>query len=428
MRRLMVLFMLAGSTLAPKANHTAHAATITLPRTGQSACFDADGNTLACAGTGQDAEKQIGVAWPAPRFSDNGNGTLTDNLTGLVWLKHANCFGSLTWQQALTAANSLTGHEGQCDLNDGSSSGQWRLPNREELLSLVTYQQILPADWLNLQGFVSVQPEYWTSDSYTPALTGSTNKWTVHLGEGYTYFASAGSLNNVWAVRDIAGVCGSSNGGTFDTPPVNNLCLEGTPSVSGDWTWECIGSSTAYCSASIQTYWLSVTFSGNGTGQIHSSPADVSCFSGIHTSCSAQFTYGDVVTLIASPDSSTSIFEGWGGDCPGGDTCTFPMLGHRAFTPSFSLAPMIKLDIADQNGYDTLDEAYDAASGTLYAMDTVLEGEWALDGGKDIVLRGGYRADFTARTGYTTIKVKDKLVIKNGSLRVDGVKLSLQTY
>ncbi len=32
-----------------------------------------------------------GIAWPAPRFTDNMNGTVVDNLTGLVWLKNADC-------------------------------------------------------------------------------------------------------------------------------------------------------------------------------------------------------------------------------------------------------------------------------------------------------------------------------------------------
>ena len=30
---------------------------------------------------------------PSPRFTDNNDGTVTDNLTGLVWLKNANLFG-----------------------------------------------------------------------------------------------------------------------------------------------------------------------------------------------------------------------------------------------------------------------------------------------------------------------------------------------
>ena len=44
--------------------------------------------------TGDDGDLQRGVAWPDPRFTDNGDGTVTDNLTGLIWLKNANCFGT----------------------------------------------------------------------------------------------------------------------------------------------------------------------------------------------------------------------------------------------------------------------------------------------------------------------------------------------
>ena len=46
------------------------------------------GNTISWA-TGDDGDLQTGVAWPNPRFKDNLNGTITDNLTGLIWLKDA---------------------------------------------------------------------------------------------------------------------------------------------------------------------------------------------------------------------------------------------------------------------------------------------------------------------------------------------------
>jgi hypothetical protein len=49
------------------------------------------------------------VAKPAltPRFRDRGDGTVKDNLTNLIWLKDANCFGPQTWDNALDAANTL---------------------------------------------------------------------------------------------------------------------------------------------------------------------------------------------------------------------------------------------------------------------------------------------------------------------------------
>ena len=41
-------------------------------------------------GPGDDGEYQMGVSVDS-RFTDNGDGTVTDNLTGLIWLKDAGC-------------------------------------------------------------------------------------------------------------------------------------------------------------------------------------------------------------------------------------------------------------------------------------------------------------------------------------------------
>ena len=49
-------------------------------------------------------EQAVGVEWPNPRFTDNGDGTVTDNLTALIWLKNANCFGVEKWNDALSSA------------------------------------------------------------------------------------------------------------------------------------------------------------------------------------------------------------------------------------------------------------------------------------------------------------------------------------
>ena len=64
-------------------------------------------------------------------LSDNGDGTVTDSSTGLVWLKNANCFGSVNWDEAKTKASQLK--NGQCGLSDGSTAGQWRLPTINKL-------------------------------------------------------------------------------------------------------------------------------------------------------------------------------------------------------------------------------------------------------------------------------------------------------
>lgn len=163
--------------------------------TGQTTCYDTDGTAISCPGTGQDGEIRVGVAWPVPRFTDNGNGTVTDILTGLIWLKNANCFGTQVWTSALTSANLLA--SGQCGLSDGSSVGQWRLPNVNELESLVDEERgdpVLPVGHL----FTGVQTEYWSSSSYA---NDTSYAWRVYMYGGYLYNYSKASYSYVWPVR-----------------------------------------------------------------------------------------------------------------------------------------------------------------------------------------------------------------------------------
>ncbi len=62
------------------------AATIELPRTGQTTCYNASGEEIVCSGTGQDGETQYGAVLPVPRFTTDYYGlTVVDNLTGLMW-------------------------------------------------------------------------------------------------------------------------------------------------------------------------------------------------------------------------------------------------------------------------------------------------------------------------------------------------------
>jgi hypothetical protein len=82
-----------------------------VPKTGQTTSY----------GARDDGALQKGVAWPTPRLTDNGNGTVTDNLTGLIWMKNAIAFGIKTWADALTAANTLASGSG--GLTDGSQAG-----------------------------------------------------------------------------------------------------------------------------------------------------------------------------------------------------------------------------------------------------------------------------------------------------------------
>jgi hypothetical protein len=99
----------------------------------------ATGQTISY-GPGDDGEYQKGVSVD-PRFTDNGDGSVTDNLTGLIWLQNVACLETRgSRQQALLAANTLA--DGTCGLTDGSVAGDWRLSNVRELLSLIDYGRI----------------------------------------------------------------------------------------------------------------------------------------------------------------------------------------------------------------------------------------------------------------------------------------------
>ncbi len=96
------------------------------------------------------------------RFTDNGNETISDNGTGLLWQKCSagksgtNCItgtaSTYTWENALTYCEGLTFAE----------RSNWRLPNINELKSIIDYSTYNPA--INGTYFPETTPlSYWSS-------------------------------------------------------------------------------------------------------------------------------------------------------------------------------------------------------------------------------------------------------------------------
>lgn len=163
----------------------------------------ATGQTTTYA-AGDDGALRKGTAWPEVRFTVNGDGTVTDHVTGLIWLENADCLSPATWNKAVAEANHLT--SGQCGLTDGSAAGAWRLPNLIELESLVDVSASNLA--LTLETYFSnvSSGTYWTSTAYYGGETGSTFAWTIRFSDGEFVNDSvsnvmATSTNAVWAVK-----------------------------------------------------------------------------------------------------------------------------------------------------------------------------------------------------------------------------------
>ncbi len=178
---------------------------IALPRTGQKTCYDSDGSVIDCAGTGQDGECQAGTAWPDPRFKDNGDGTVTDTLTGLMWLRE------ILSDQGSPAKN----YQYISDMNHGNVENfghdSWRMPNFIELKSLFDYNQNypdfpgsnpfskIPVDERCLQSSTSYS--YYSPDDFYSELCFHTGYMSVSS----FYFSIAKWF---WPVRDDKSVTG----------------------------------------------------------------------------------------------------------------------------------------------------------------------------------------------------------------------------
>ncbi len=82
----------------------------------------------------------------------------------------------------------------------------------------------------------------------------------------------------------------------------------------------------------IQTFTLTTSLTGNGTGTISSTPAGISC----GVDCSQIYNFGTVVSLTASAGTG-STFTGWGGACAGTAACTVTMDAVKSVSASFIL-------------------------------------------------------------------------------------------
>ncbi len=120
-----------------------------------------------------------GLSHAGPVFTDNGDSTVTDRATGLVWQQcakgraGAGCAtgtaDEVNWTDALNYCNSL-----------GLAGRSWRLPNVNELKSILDRTTFNPA--IDTAVFPSAEGDYWSASTYVP---NTANAWTVGFDVGY---------------------------------------------------------------------------------------------------------------------------------------------------------------------------------------------------------------------------------------------------
>jgi hypothetical protein len=172
-----------------------------------------------------------------PRYRDNRNGTVKDMCTGLIWLKNANCFGMLKWEEAKEKVANLASEEywktaeekadelemSHCYLmtdelekgdrpllTDESKKGDWRLPTKEEWEAMVEKKYHWPGpslsnaagteQWAKGDVFSNVQTNlYWSGTTDT---IFSSAAWCMYLGTGKENYYFKGGTYYVWPVRE----------------------------------------------------------------------------------------------------------------------------------------------------------------------------------------------------------------------------------
>jgi hypothetical protein len=138
------------------------------------------------------------------RWYDNGNGTVLDMTTGLIWLKDASWGGKYTWGftfgRAGILANgaALTGTP--ATLTDGSAAGDWRMPTIAELFALTTGTEAVLSG--TPRAFSVVQSDfYWSSNIDSIYLTWA---WGIYMDIGGYYSTTETDIkdpHHVWPVR-----------------------------------------------------------------------------------------------------------------------------------------------------------------------------------------------------------------------------------
>ncbi len=137
-----------------------------IPATGQATCYDTSGAIISCVGAGQDGSY---INNPLS-YADNGNGTITDNVTTLMWQKQDD-------GTTRNLANAIT----YCNGLALGGYTDWRLPSRMDIITIVNFGTSYPAiDTTYFPGTQSLSP-YGASTIYA----SNTNfVWRVIFDDG----------------------------------------------------------------------------------------------------------------------------------------------------------------------------------------------------------------------------------------------------
>jgi len=216
-KSLLVLFFISSTILGQNFIKTMHR----LPDTGQ--------NNSYTTTFGEDNDFLI----YSPYFILNGNGTVTDTITGLMWQQADG--GEMTIESAIQYCGNL---------NLGGFT-DWRLPEAHEAFSILNHQNTNPS--LNTSIFTTSTAEYWWTSNFQ--VNDNTKVWAINAGGGIgnhpkTETISAGGIKkfHVRAVRSVSSstiiaIRYTDNGNSTITDNATKLIWQKNP-FADTLTWE----------------------------------------------------------------------------------------------------------------------------------------------------------------------------------------------
>ena len=145
-----------------------------LPDTGIETCYDQNGNVIPCPSPGEDYYGQDAqYDGPKMAYRDNGDGTVTDLNTQLMW-QQIDDGTTLQWQAACN----------YCDDLELAGYTDWRIPDRRELFSIVDFGKYNPS--IDTNYFLGTKScGYWSGSTHANYTDCA---WHVLFNDGHVVY------------------------------------------------------------------------------------------------------------------------------------------------------------------------------------------------------------------------------------------------
>jgi hypothetical protein len=252
-------------------------------------------------------------------YTNNGDGTITDNVTGLMWQMTPDAV-NYNWYEA-TGTYDATDNSTTTDVCGDLTLGgytDWRLPEKRELLSIVDYGTENPA--IDTSYFPDTSTyDYWANTAYS-----TTDAWNVQFADGAVTTASKTTGKHVQCVRGTTwggGIFVDNHDGTV-TDTVSGLMWQQT-AMTVPYDWEAKLNACTNLNLAGHTGWRLPDIKELATtadaGIILQMPTDTALFSSSTTNVN---TNNSVWVMMLSPSNPASINGQIIGDCCGGNSKT----------------------------------------------------------------------------------------------------------